>query len=213
MFTGIIRHVGVVGAVGSAGGGARLTIDLGPLAASAAPGDSIAVSGACLTVAALRGARGEFDVVAETLATTTLGGLRPGAKVNLEPALSLGGGLDGHLVQGHVDGVATVRQVRTDAEWVVRFDAPGELVAQMVPKGSVAIDGVSLTLVDVADGGFSVALIPTTLAETTLGALRVGDRVNVETDLIGKYVLRYLEQMRGGGAGLTRQKLKEAGFA
>jgi len=219
MFTGIIRHVGVVRAVRSGADGARLAIDLGPLAEGLARGDSVAVSGACLTAVSAGGLEAEFDVVAETLSRTTLGGLRAGAKVNLERALALGGRLDGHLVQGHVDGVATVRQVRTGREWLVEFEAPDELVGAMVPKGSVAVDGVSLTLADVAGGRFRVALIPTTLAETTLGDLAAGDRVNIETDLIGKYVLRYLHGMAGGRAGtradaaVTLQKLREAGFA
>ena len=219
MFTGIIRHVGVVEAVRRSAGGARLAIDLGPLAKGLAPGDSVAVNGVCLTAAEVRGSRVEFDVVSETLSRTTLGALGPGDPVNLERALAVGGRLDGHLVQGHVDGVATVHAVSTGAQRGLEFDAPPDLAAAMVPKGSVAVDGVSLTLVDVAAGRFSVALVPTTLAETTLARLRVGDRVNVETDLIGKYVLKYLQQATGQApgagaqAGLTPQKLKEAGFA
>lgn len=219
MFTGIIRHVGVVRAVRPGQAGARVTIDVGPLADGLDRGDSVAVSGACLTAAACRGGEAEFDVVPETLARTTLGALRPGAKVNLERALALGSPVDGHLVQGHVDGVAVVRRVRTGPEHVVELEAPGELIAGMVPKGSVAVDGVSLTLVAAAGGWFSVALIPITLAETTLGDLAVGQQVNIETDLIGKYVLAYLREMAGGeaaaagGAGVTLRKLREAGFA
>jgi riboflavin synthase len=216
MFTGIIRHVGVVRAVRPAGSGRRPAIDLGPLAEGLRAGDSVAVAGACLTVAAINGSTAEFDVVAETLSRTTLGALRAGAKVNLERSLRVGDSLDGHFVQGHVDGLARVKAVRRGGQWVVEFAAERELTDRMVPKGSVAIDGVSLTLVEVRDGLFSVALIPTTLAETTLSRLRVGDKVNVETDVIGKYVRRCVEQFgpRAGAPGkLTVEKLKEAGFA
>ena len=173
--------------------------------------DSVAVSGACLTVAAVEGSEAEFDVVAETLQRTTLGGLRAGAKVNLERSLKLSDGLDGHLVQGHVDGVAEVRAIRRGGRWEVEF-ASVELSRQMIAKGSVAIDGVSLTLLEVGAGSFSVALIPTTLEKTTLGELAVGSKVNVEVDVIGKYVRKCLQQLTTGG-GLTLEKLRQAGFA
>ncbi len=195
-----------------AGAGGRVVIDLGPIAGSLKPGDSVAVNGACLTVAELTAAVGRFDVVSETLTRTTLGGLRAGSRVNLEPALRLGEGLDGHLVQGHVDGTATVSRIDKAGQWKVCFTGPRELLDAMVPKGSVAIDGVSLTLVDAARDGFSVALIPTTLGETTLAALAVGAKVNVETDLIGKYVRKCLGGLISSG-GLTLEKLREAGFA
>ena len=215
MFTGIIRHVGVVKSTRPAAGGLRLAIDAGPLAEGLGLGDSIAVNGACLTAAGISGPTVEMDVMAETVARTTLGDLRPGGKANLERPMTLGGTLDGHMVQGHVDGTATVKQVRRGEAYVVEFTAAADLTAQMVPKGSVAVDGVSLTLVDVSADGFSVALIPTTLADTTLGDLSAGSKVNVETDVIGKYVLKYLRQMGGAGAQggpLTLEKLTEAGF-
>jgi riboflavin synthase len=211
MFTGIVRHVGVVRGVRPAGGGSRLSIDLGPLAAGLRAGDSVCVNGACLTAVAASGEEAEFDVVAETLRRTTLGALRPGGRVNLERSLQVGDGLDGHLVQGHVDGVARVRAVREDAGWLVEFAAGRELTDLMVPKGSVAIEGVSLTLVDVAEGRFSVAVIPTTLRETTLAGLQGGQEVNIETDVIGKYVRKYLGP--SASHGLTMEKLKDAGFA
>jgi len=217
MFTGIIAHVGSVQSAQPTRTGARLVIDLGPLAAGLAEGDSVAVSGACLTAVDIRGQSAGFDVMAETLRRTTLGRLRPGSKVNLERALRLDGRLDGHLVQGHVDGLASLRAVqgRQQAQWVMELSAPVELTRAMVPKGSIALDGVSLTLVEAAEGRFSVSLIPATLERTTLGGLSPGDEVNVETDIMGKYVLRYLESMSsaGGGGGLTIQKLREAGFA
>lgn len=217
MFTGIIQYVGSLLSVRPTADGRRLGIDLGPLAAGLAPGQSLAVNGACLTVSALDGPRGQFDVVAETLSRTTLGSLAAGAKVNLEPALPLGGRLDGHLVQGHVDGLATVSRIDRAGQWRVRFDAPADLTAQMVPKGSVALDGVSLTLAEADEEGFAVALIPTTLADTTLARLEVASKVNVEADLIGKYVRRYLQGQAptapGADAPLTMDRLRDAGFA
>ena len=213
MFTGIIRHVGLVRRVTSVPTGERLRIDLGPLAAGVRPGDSVAVSGACLTAVLVEGGEAEFDVVGETLSQTTLGSLGPGARVNLERSLRLTDALDGHLVQGHVDGVAGVKAIRRGGDrHVVEFAAP-KLVAQMVPKGSVAVEGVSLTLVEAAGERFSVAMIPATLRNTTLCDLAVGSKVNVEVDLIGKYVRRYIEQIAGAGGGLTLEKLRAAGFA
>ena len=213
MFTGIVRHVGEVKAVRSTGAGARLVIDVGPLAEGLGTGDSVAVNGACLTVTESDREGAAFDAVAETLSRTTLGALRPGQKVNLERSLGVNDALDGHIVQGHVDGVGTVRSVGRGERPIWEFDAPDELTRQMVPKGSVCVAGVSLTLVDVSDGRFSVALIPTTLAETTLGASRPGDKVNIETDVIGKYVQRYLRTMvADGGGSLTLEKLRQAGF-
>ena len=214
MFTGIIRHVGTVRAVRRWADGMTLTIDLGPLAGRVRLGDSLAVSGACLTLTSLAGAAGRFDVTAETLRRTILAHVGAGDKANLEPSLRVGDGLDGHLVQGHVDGVGRVSAVRAAPGAVMEFTAARELTDQMVPKGSVAVDGVSLTVVDVADGRFSVALIPTTLAETTLGDRRAGDEVNLETDLIGKYVRRALagRSGAGGASALTMDKLRDAGF-
>ena len=213
MFTGIVRHVGQVRAVRRAAAGARLAIDVGPLAEGLGLGDSVAVSGACLTVVSLSGSEASFDVTAETLSRTTLGSLRAGAKVNLERSLGVGDALDGHLVQGHVDGVAVVQAVGNSRDSTWAFSAPGELIAQMVPKGSVAVDGVSLTLVDVAEDHFTVSLIPATLAATTLGARGVGDAVNIETDVIGKYVLRYLREIvPQEQGGLSMETLRRGGF-
>ncbi len=214
MFTGIIGHIGVIKDVRRTSPGAGLRVDLGPLVEGLAAGDSVAVSGACLTASAVEGSTAEFDVVAETLARSTLGGLRPGAKVNLERALRLGDRLDGHLVQGHVDGIAAVRSIRRQGQSVVEFQAPPELTDAMVFKGSVAVDGVSLTLLEVSQGRFSVALIPTTLSETTMAELSPGREVNVETDLIGKYVRQHLECQSQADASrrLSIDKLRDAGF-
>ena len=211
MFTGIVRHVGTVTGVRPGPSGRRLSIDLGPLAEALAVGDSVAVAGACLTAARVAGRTAEFDVMGETLSRTTLGTLAAGSRVNLERSLRLGDGLDGHLVQGHVDGLAEVRAIHRGGQHLIEFAACGSLTDQMVPKGSVAIDGVSLTLVGVGEGTFRVALIPTTLAQTTLGGLRVGEKVNVEADIIGKYVRRQLGTS-AAGEGITMEKLEQAGF-
>ncbi|MDY6913733.1 MAG: riboflavin synthase [Planctomycetota bacterium] len=212
MFTGIIQHAGAVQASRPRPGGRRLEIDLGPLAGPLAPGDSVAVSGVCLTVAAAGAVTG-FDVIGQTLRRTTLGSLRAGATVNLELPVSPTGALDGHIVAGHVDGVAKVRRVRQDRqEHIVEFAATRELTDEMIARGSIAIDGVSLTLMDVSQECFSVALVPTTLAKTTLANLHVGSSVNVETDIIGKYIRKYLHNLAAGSGGLTMEKLKDAGF-
>src|SRR5262245_38675751 len=190
MFTGIIESLGRVVRVEPDAAGRRLVV-----AADIAPhlklGDSVAVNGACLTVVAHDAEAFAFQAVPETLSRTNLGGLTPGDRVNLERALRLGDRLDGHLVQGHVDGVGHVaeRTRQGDAE-TVWFACPPELTGQMAPKGSVAVDGVSLTLVDVGPDRFSVALIPHTLANTTLGFKPPGAAVNLETDVLAKYVSR-----------------------
>src|SRR5690606_2908944 len=158
----------------------------------------IAVNGACLTVTAVEDGCLAFDAVPETLARTSLGALAPGARVNLERAMRADGRFDGHIVQGHVDGTGRVRALERDGDDVrLRVACAPELARLLVPKGSVAVDGVSLTVAEVDDDGFAVALIPHTLAETNLGERRPGDLVNLEADVLGKYVLRYLERIHG----------------
>jgi riboflavin synthase len=196
VFTGIVEAVGRVAAVEPHGAATRLVIEAGGICDEVRVGDSVAVNGGCLTVTAVEGARLAFDAMPETLERTALGGLGAGSRVNLERALRAGGRFDGHIVQGHVDGVGRVREWRRQGEDVRLFvDCPREFAGWLVEKGSVAIDGVSLTVVGVAEAGFDVALIPHTLAATTLGALAPGDRVNLEADVLGKYVKRYLERM------------------
>jgi len=213
MFTGIIQHVGNVRRVAGASSSGRLHIDVGPIADRLSRGDSVAVNGACLTAAEIDGTVVGFDAVAETLDRTNLGKLTGGSKVNLEPALRVGDGLDGHIVQGHVDGTARIDRIdRSSGRYVMHFAADRALTDEMVAKGSVAIDGVSLTIVDVADGRFWVALVPTTLADTTLADMRVGDVVNIETDILGKYVRRMLTRSGESSGGLTLEKLRDAGF-
>jgi riboflavin synthase len=220
MFTGIVEHIGNVLAIKTSATGKRLRLDVGPeLSKGAAHGASIAVDGVCLTIAEFDSTWAEFDVVPETLSRTTLGGLRPGDPVNLERALAAGGRLDGHFVQGHIDATATVAGVTKSASEVrlaFALDDPRQAI-HLVSKGSVAISGVSLTVVDVDGPAFTVALIPTTLAKTTLAVRNVGDKVNIETDMLAKIVVNYLRQSQGGpdgrpGKPLTFEQLREAGW-
>jgi riboflavin synthase len=180
VFTGIVREVGRVASFD----GRRLVVDAANT--HAAEGDSVAVDGVCLT--AVDGSRLAFDVVDETLSRTTLGGLAPGDPVNLEPALRAGEPLGGHIVQGHVDGLGRVRSTGEQV-WI---DAPPGLGRYLVEKGSITVDGVSLTVAAVDGGGFAVALVPHTLEVTTLGALEPGDPVNLEVDVLAKYVEKLL---------------------
>ncbi|HZT45432.1 MAG TPA: riboflavin synthase [Gaiellaceae bacterium] len=186
MFTGLVREIGVVRSIESSG---RITIAASGIAADAQVGDSISIDGACLTVVAREGEALSFQAVPETLARTCLGGLEAGSRVNLEPALRAGDALGGHYVQGHVDGVGAVRSVADEQQGrLVWFDAPPELLRYVAEKGSIAVQGTSLTIAAVDETGFAVALIPHTLEVTTLGALAPGDPVNLEADVLAKYV-------------------------
>jgi len=200
VFTGIIETKAEVGSVDARSGVTRLEIDAPSIAREVAVGESVAVNGVCLTVTAASADRISFDAIAETLEKTSLSDLVPGAKVNLERAMRADGRLDGHIVQGHVDGVGRVRELRHDGDDVRLFVACEREISQfLVAKGSVAIDGVSLTVVGVGDEGFDVALIPLTLELTTLGGRREGDRVNLEADVLGKYVKAYLDRVGAAG--------------
>jgi len=193
-------------------GGRRLTIDAGPVADGAVEGASVAVDGVCLTVCALNGSRLDFDVITETLERSTLGRRRIGDRVNLERSLRVGDRLDGHFVQGHIDGTArVVRREVSQREWVLWFEASGDVRDYIIPKGSVAINGVSLTIASVAADEFSVAFIPTTLARTNIGELKIGDQVNIESDILVRTIIHALRGMTGG-EGLTEAKLREHGF-
>ena len=193
MFTGIVEELGTVAELESAADSARLTIH-GPLVTSDAEhGASIAVNGVCLTVVTHGDERFSVDVMAETLSRSSLGGLRPGDRVNLERAMAASSRFGGHVVQGHVDGTGTIRARTPGERWeVVEVSLPGELAPYVVEKGSITVDGVSLTVVGVADGAFTVSLIPTTLELTTLGTTGVGEPVNLEVDVLAKYVERLL---------------------
>jgi len=201
VFTGIVESVGRIARIARTAELASLEIESGPVAAGVKLGDSIAVNGCCLTVTAIADSRLTFQAVAETLLRTNLGDLVEGSRVNLERAVRADQRLDGHIVQGHVDATGTVRAVERHGD-DVRFHvdcAPG-FADLLVDKGSVAIDGVSLTVVSPQASGFHVALIPHTLEATTLGRRRPGERVNLEADVLGKYVKRYLERILPAGA-------------
>lgn len=193
MFTGLVREVGTVERVDRDEAGARLRVGA-ELAQELRPGDSVAVAGVCVTVAERGDGAFEADAINQTLSLTTLGALREGGRVNLEPALRAGDPLGGHLVQGHVDGVARVSEVRDDGQSRrLRIELPTELVRYVVSRGSIALDGVSLTVAGIGETSAEVALIPETLARTTLGALRTGDQVNVEVDLVARHLERLVQ--------------------
>ncbi|MEX1231186.1 MAG: riboflavin synthase [Planctomycetaceae bacterium] len=194
MFTGLVEGMAVVGGIAPEGTAVRLTIEFpAELCDDANLGDSICLNGCCLTVVAIDGQKLAFEAGAETLAKTNLGLLQPGDCLNVERSLPVNGRLGGHVVQGHVEGTACVAEIRTDGAWVtMRFTLPQALVRFVVPKGSIAVDGISLTVVDVAENAFSVALIPHTLESTTLGQRHAGDLVNIETDILARYVERLL---------------------
>jgi len=193
VFTGLIREVGTIVAVEGGESGVRLSIEAPATAKGTAVGDSVAISGVCLTVIATNDGTLAFDAVPETLRRSSLARLRAGARVNVEPALRAGEPLGGHYVQGHVDGVGTVRSVEPEGDgrriWV---EAPADLLRYVVEKGSVSVEGTSLTIAGLDDRGFAVALVPHTLEATTLGDLKPGDGVNVEADILAKYVEKLL---------------------
>jgi riboflavin synthase len=202
MFTGLVEGTGVVRDLRGEGGPRRIVIEAGPWCDGLRDGESIAVNGVCLTAVSVRGKVFEADLSPETLERTTLGRLRRGALVNLERALPVGGRLGGHLVQGHVDGVGRVlaRWSEGDAVWM-EVAAPPGVARYLVEKGSVAVDGVSLTVARVGPGRFTVCLIPHTCASTTLGNLEAGGEVNVEADVVAKYVERVATPyVHAGGA-------------
>jgi riboflavin synthase len=199
VFTGLVREVGTVAALDRDERGARLRVEAA-LVGELAAGDSVAVAGACLTVAELAGGAFEADAINQTLSLTTLGALGPGDRVNLEPALRAGDALGGHIVQGHVDGVATVAAAGADgASRRLAVEIPAGLGRYVVPRGSIALDGVSLTVAGVDGDRVEVALIPETLARTTLGAAAEGARLNLEVDLVARHLDRLVQGFVGEG--------------
>jgi riboflavin synthase len=212
MFTGIVEELGNVKALRRDAGAARLTISASTVLGGTALGDSICVNGVCLTVVEMNKSEFSADVAVETLKVTNLGELKTGAKVNMERALQLSARIGGHLVSGHVDAVGRIREKREEGNgWRIFFDAPENVLRYVIKKGSVAIDGISLTVADVDKTGFSVAMIPHTAKLTTLGFKSAGDGVNLEADIIGKYVERLLSGRVEGG--VTLELLKSSGFA
>jgi len=198
MFTGIVEELGTVAAVEDQGDAIRLAIRATTVLEDVALGDSIAVNGCCLTVAAVEDDTWTADVMQETLDKTSLAGVAPGDRVNLERAVTAGTRLGGHIVQGHVDGVGTIVRRTPSEHWeVVEISLPSELSRYLVDKGSITVDGVSLTVVTAGEDSFTVSLIPETLARTTLGSRRPGERVNLEVDVLAKYVERLLAARDG----------------
>jgi riboflavin synthase len=194
MFTGLVETLGTITTLEPIGPGVRLGVRSAVVAEGTQIGDSVAVNGCCLTVVAIAGDVLSFEAGSETLSRTNLGKLIVGRGVNLERSLKVGDRLGGHFVTGHIDALGTLDARRAEGDWsFLWFRVPRELTRQMASKGSVAVDGVSLTLVDIEDERSSVALIPHTLGVTTLGRLAVGDAVNIETDVLAKYVARQLE--------------------
>ncbi|HEX42927.1 MAG TPA: riboflavin synthase [Phycisphaerales bacterium] len=214
MFTGLIEATGVVRSPARAAGAtAALTVDLGSIAGECRVGDSIAVNGVCLTIAGIEAGNVCFDLSRETLERSSLARLRAGGKVNIERALPATARLGGHIVQGHIDGTARIAAIdRRDHYADIRFSADRRLLSQMVEKGSVAVDGISLTVAALDHESFTVAVIPETLARTTLANTRAGDLVNIETDIVVKAVHKYLDNVLPSETGLTVEKLKQMGF-
>ncbi len=213
MFTGLIESICRVKSVSRSSGAMLLSIDLAELADGTKTGHSIAINGACLTVAALDGRIARFDISPETLAKSNLGGLRPGSMANAERAIKADSRFGGHFVTGHIDGTATIKTIDRTGQFAdMKFAAPPELLEQMIPKGSVAVDGISLTIANMEQTSFSVTLIPETLKNTTLGKAKIGDWVNIENDIIVKTIKTQLEKILPQKQPLTIEKLKKFGF-
>ena len=215
MFTGIVQKVVEVASIQHKGASSAIALEMAELAADVKAGDSVMADGVCLTATHVRGSVAEFDVSAETLRLTTLGSLQRGSRVNVELAMRPDDRFGGHFVSGHVDGVGTIERITPlPGETRLRVRVPQELSDRMIMKGSVAMDGISLTVAALENGAFEVSLIPHTLDATTLSGKKPGARVNIECDMIGKWVLRLLG--KGGTAGtggrLTMKKLREEGF-
>ena len=213
MFTGLVQQVGTLAEKKPRGDGMSLVIRHEPWDSPLIKGESVAVQGACLTVTSVRTGEFSCDVLNETLKKTSLGAAESGSRVNLERALRADDRLGGHIVTGHIDGLGTVLALKQKgADWIFEVSCDEELLGGIVPKGSIAIDGVSLTIAELKSKSFAVHLIPHTLANSSLKTLKKGRTVNLETDIIGKYVQRHLGRMQGG-KGLTMEKLQAAGFS
>ena len=213
MFTGIIEHLGKVKRIKRQANSATVIVDLGRLSDCVNLGDSIAVNGACLTVTQIKSTEVSFDVSGETLRKTTIGELRVSERVNVERSLKIGGKLGGHFVSGHVDEVGIIRKKEEEkGQCTMWFSVSEGSLRMMIKKGSVAIDGISLTIVDLEDTLFSVAIVPYTLDATTLGLKKVGQEVNIETDMFGKWVKRILTANDKTGSEITQETLAGKGF-
>ena len=213
MFTGLIQAVCTVTAVTKNADSMALTIDLADLAGQTQIGDSIAVNGVCLTVASLKATKAAFDVSGETMKKSTLKNLKISQMVNIELAMTPADRFGGHFVLGHIDSTAAIKTIQQNGRFTdIKFSASAELLEMMVPKGSVAVDGISLTIAQLDANGFTVAVIPQTWQNTTLSEYKVGDMVNIETDIITKNVKRQLGKILPKKSELTIEKLKNLGF-
>ena len=214
MFTGLIEEVGVVRQPRRQGEFQRLEIGARRTLADLRVGDSICIDGVCQTVVDLGSCSFSVESVEETLKRTTLGGLRAGAGVNLERSLQLQDRLGGHLILGHVDGVGRIRRLqRGHSSWILEIETPSELQHYIASKGSIAVDGISLTVVEAGGKGFTVSIIPHTFSHTNLSRRHKGDLVNLEVDIIARYVERLLQSRGESGQGLTFEQLRKMGFA
>jgi riboflavin synthase len=214
MFTGIVEEVGRLGAIRRGAKSARLTVSAPIVCQRTRIGDSIAISGVCLTVVQIDGPNLSFDAIPETIARTSLKAVRIGNGVNLERAMLLDGRFGGHLVQGHVDGTGTLIAARQEENArILRIGAPSDLMRYVIPKGSVTLDGISLTVVETGQDWFTVAIIPHTWSNTTLCERRIGDPLNIENDVIARYLEKLLDARGLGSTGITPGKLSAAGFA
>ena len=213
MFTGLIEKVCSVRSVQSMAGSMKLAVDMGEIASECNIGDSIAINGVCLTISKLEGNLATFDVSAETIAKTSLDKLNSSSQVNIERAMKANDRFGGHFVLGHIDGTAKIQAIEKHGEFLnMKFSAGTELLEMMVLKGSVSVDGISLTLASINKEGFSVAVIPQTLKKTTLNNVKIGDCVNIETDIIIKAVKKQLDKILPKTEPLTAEKLRELGF-
>lgn len=213
MFTGIIEDKGVVMDIKKEETSMEITIRSPKIVSDAGLGDSIAVNGVCLTVTSLTKEEITVDVMPETVKATTIHQLKKGDYVNLERAMAAGGRFGGHIVSGHVDGVGTIRSKKPVSNAVYyEIEIPEELAEQCIPKGSITVDGTSLTIFGVTDYSVTISLIPHTYSETILGTKTVGDKVNIETDMLGKYVFHHLQKMNKKDSNITLEFLAQNGF-
>lgn len=216
MFTGIIEALCDVRSCAAAAGGRKLGVDLGRLAEGVRFGDSIAINGICQTVVDIKSSHVSFDVSGETVKKTTVSSFTPGQKVNVERAMKTDGRFGGHIVQGHVDGIGKVKSIKMAGGAggfnEVSFTVPAEIAEYVIAKGSIAIDGVSLTIAEIMGSDFSVSIIPATWENTVFKNYKVGDKVNIETDIICRVIKSQLEKMLSASGGLTVDKLKSLGF-
>jgi len=213
MFTGIIEKVCIAKDIRRNVSGMEISIDLGNLVEDVKLGDSVAINGTCLTAVKIQGSVVAFELSTETIAKSSLADIKPAQKVNVERAMKLSDRLGGHIVQGHIDGIATIKSISDKGDFKdITFSAGKELLDQMVTKGSVAIDGISLTIAQMDSTSFKIAVIPQTLQETILGSAKVGNKVNIETDIISKMVKKHVENLMPSKNVFTENKLKELGY-